>query len=174
MLLVICLPLLVPNFGDHPLGLLCLLDILQAGTTNCCQNLDLVQRKKGAYSKPRSTSGIAVNIVMLLVTLPSSFSLSVLGFVLQRPEAALKSSSWGSRGFSSSGSCSRGRLRTFRFSSMYAILKDEQSDTRGWREDIHVLVHVQGIRLLGKVVLSHCTSSFGSFGLFVGSRGVSH
>ena len=68
------------------------------------------------YSMPRSTSGIAVSMAMLLVTLPSSV---VFFSAFHRSER--ENSSWVSApGLDSDGS--EGRQRIFKFSSMYAIL----------------------------------------------------
>ena len=130
------------------------------------------------YSMPRSTSGIAVSIESELVTLPSSPGLRS---TLYRGSRLLKRSSCAfppgcapgvvlAPGLSSDG-CADPR-RTFIFSSMYAILEWMSvlyCERRGV-ENVHMLVHIERIRLLCKVVRAHCTAHLGRFVFWLANK----
>lgn len=76
---------------------------------------------------PRSTSGIAVSIARLFVTLPSSFSL--LFFDLSN------NSAYGSTDASSVSSSVASPRRSFMFSSIYANLIGSKEDEENARDD---------------------------------------
>lgn len=128
----LALPALPAFICNLPLRLLCLLDVLKSCANMKSETKHKTKRRYQTYSMPRSTSGIAVSIARLLVTLPSSaarFSIfhrsesAIFWSCVLSPSLACNPPGW------SSG----GRLRTLRFSSIYAILQNQSLKQRTHR-----------------------------------------